>query len=74
MPDVPFARYDQIFPYVPAGGLRQNEGVPESLTAHLAEADSERFMPRYCLTQRGDPFGDPHRPCTPRLHEGGNGP
>ncbi len=67
-------RYDQIFPYVPAGILRQSEGVPESLAVHLAEADSERFMPRYCLTHTEDPCENPHHPGTTRLHEGGNGP
>ncbi|MCA1790774.1 MAG: FMN-binding glutamate synthase family protein, partial [Thioalkalivibrio sp.] len=66
-------RYDEIFPYVSAGALRQSTTAPAAFAVHLEEADAERFMPRYCLTTTEDPCGDPHRPCTPRQLDGGIG-
>ncbi|MFO8005555.1 FMN-binding glutamate synthase family protein [Thioalkalivibrio sp.] len=64
-------RYDEIFPYVSAGALRQSATAPAAFSVHLEEADPERFMPRYCLTTTEDPCQDPHRPCTPRQPDGG---
>ncbi len=60
-------RYDEVFPYVAAGALRQGEEIPESLKIHLAEAYSERFMPHYCLTRMNESSGDPNRHCATRL-------
>lgn len=63
-------RYDEIFPYVASGALRDPATAPAALAMHLEEADPERFMPRYCLTRTDDPCGDPHRPCETREYEG----
>jgi hypothetical protein len=59
-----------------ARGMMFALGCVHSLSCHTnrcptgAEADSERFMPRYCLTQMDDPPrwpdpGPPRRPSTP---------
>ena len=67
-------RYDEIFPYVTAGALRQGEAIPEPLKVPFTEADSERFMPHYCLTQVDGPSGGSPGPCATLSQQEGIAP
>ncbi|QNI03899.1 FMN-binding glutamate synthase family protein [Halomonas sp. SH5A2] len=44
-------RYDQIFPYVPAGSLLRPEHAPERYSAYLKEASPDSFQPNQEVTQ-----------------------
>jgi len=59
-------RYDELFPYLAPGALRDPATAPAAFAVHLEEACAERFMPRYCLTRMKAADGDAHRACTAR--------
>jgi len=44
-------RYDQIFPYIPAGSLLSLEGAPEHYRCYLEEVSAEAFQPNQEVTQ-----------------------